>query len=94
MFQSIWLRWSGAVFVVLILNLPGLSLLAQEDIPPTSTASPSPINASKQAEIDLFFEDIVVRGQPIFQVGSVANLRATERAQITGESHTLCNNTQ
>lgn len=31
---------------------------------------------------DTFFADIVVRGQPIFQVGSIGNLGAGDRAQI------------
>ncbi|MBW4512223.1 MAG: mechanosensitive ion channel family protein [Scytonematopsis contorta HA4267-MV1] len=30
----------------------------------------------------LFFADIIVRGQPVFQVGSVGDVNATERAQI------------
>ena len=83
MSQYIWLRWSRAVFIVLILNLSSLSLHAQEDnVPPVSTTSPSPTNASKQVETGLFFDDVLVRGQPVFQVGSVGGLSATERAKI------------
>jgi small conductance mechanosensitive channel len=45
----------------------------------TSIASPS-IQAAPAAE--LFFADIVVRGQPIFQVGSLSDLTASDRTQI------------
>jgi small-conductance mechanosensitive channel len=35
-----------------------------------------------QSNENLFFADVVVRGQPIFQIGGLADLNATERAQI------------
>ncbi len=37
---------------------------------------------SEQIEDTALFADVLVRGQPVFQVGSVAGLNATERARI------------
>lgn len=49
--------------------------IAQEN----GTASPS----TEAVPTDgLFFADVVVRGQPIFQIGSLSNLSASDRAQI------------
>jgi small conductance mechanosensitive channel len=55
-------------------------------LPEKAITQPIPITP-QQEETDtatdgLFFADIIVRGQPIFQVGSVGNVNATERAQI------------
>ncbi|WP_414578727.1 mechanosensitive ion channel family protein [Anabaena sp. CCY 9402-a] len=69
--------------IVLILNFPSLTLQAQEEAVPSAPLSTSPKVASvNDTEDNLFFADILVRGQPIFQVGSLAELSATKRAQI------------
>ncbi|MGG6267489.1 mechanosensitive ion channel family protein [Leptolyngbya sp. AN03gr2] len=45
--------------------------------------SPSPAPNTETLPADgLFFADVIVRGQPIFQVGSLSNLSASDRAQI------------
>jgi small-conductance mechanosensitive channel len=49
---------------------------------PMNPATPQ-LNKTKTVSIDgLFFADIIVRGQPIFQIGSVGNVSARQRAQI------------
>ncbi|MBF2078115.1 MAG: hypothetical protein IGR76_06235 [Synechococcales cyanobacterium T60_A2020_003] len=45
--------------------------------PPSSTTLPT-----APPTPDTFFADVVVRGQPIFQVGSIGNLEAGDRAHI------------
>ncbi|PIG90658.1 mechanosensitive ion channel family protein [Gloeocapsopsis sp. IPPAS B-1203] len=50
-----------------------------QDIPIIET----PLDPPAETSVDgVFFADILVRGRPIFQVGSLAELSATERAQI------------
>ncbi|MFB2979277.1 mechanosensitive ion channel family protein [Microseira sp. BLCC-F43] len=58
--------------------LPSSKGLAQEVLPTPVTPIPS---ASIPTD-GLFFADIVVRGQPVFQIGSVSDVSATQRAQI------------
>jgi small conductance mechanosensitive channel len=52
-----------------------------QEIPPTNI-SPQPTESEAIPEDELFFADIIVRGQPIFQIGSLSELSATERAEI------------
>lgn len=58
---------------------------AQETAPPatpnTTTASPQTTNDSIPSD-GVYFADILVRGQPVFQVGSLSDLSASSRAQI------------
>ncbi|MGL5832883.1 MAG: mechanosensitive ion channel family protein, partial [Waterburya sp.] len=49
--------------------------------PQTTTASPQKTNDSIPSD-GMYFADILVRGQPVFQVGSLSDLSASERAQI------------
>lgn len=49
--------------------------------PETTTASPQRTNDSIPSD-GVYFADILVRGQPVFQVGSLSDLSASERAQI------------
>jgi small-conductance mechanosensitive channel len=71
------------VIFVLFFHIPDLSLPAQEgDILPGSPNSLGVTSSVSGTEGELFFADILVRGQPVFQVGSVASLSAAERAQI------------
>jgi small-conductance mechanosensitive channel len=54
--------------------------LSQEVVPvPTQTPSPSLV---EPPEDGLYFSDILVRGRPIFEVGSLAKVSARERASI------------
>ncbi|MBE9008664.1 mechanosensitive ion channel family protein [Pseudanabaenaceae cyanobacterium LEGE 13415] len=48
---------------------------------PTPIAAPQPSNTPSLASDEIFFADVLVRGQPVFQVGSLANLSASDRAQ-------------
>ena len=50
--------------------------------PQTTTASPQRINSKEIPSDGVYFADILVRGQPVFQVGSLSNLSASDRAQI------------
>lgn len=78
-----WLRSGGIVIFVLLFHIPDLSLPAQEgNILPGSPNSLGVTSSVHGTEGELFFADILVRGQPVFQVGSVASLSAAERAQI------------
>lgn len=63
-----------------VLLLPPEKAFTQEIpiIPP----APQPEETEETTPDGLFFADIVVRGQPIFQVGSVGSVSASQRAQI------------
>jgi small conductance mechanosensitive channel len=85
--------WWGGIILVAVLLVPGPRLGAQEEAnpepPPAEPASPTDTTAppvapapGRPAEDGVFFADILVRGQPVFQVGSLAGISATERAQI------------
>ncbi len=53
---------------------------AQEEMP---VSQPSPATEETVPRlIEPFFADVIVQGRPIFQIGSVGNLTARERAQI------------
>jgi small-conductance mechanosensitive channel len=69
-----------AVFVTSLMFATSSASLAQEAPLPLET-TPSPTSVTVPAD-GLFFADILVRGRPIFQVGSLPELSATERARI------------
>lgn len=50
--------------------------------PQTTSASGQPSNSESIPSDGVFFADILVRGQPVFQVGSLSNMDASDRAQI------------
>lgn len=56
----------------------GQPALNQEEMSPTQ---PGP-QTVKAPENGLYFADVLVRGNPIFQIGSLASLSASERAEI------------
>lgn len=75
------------MLLVLILVVPSARLQAQDEASPEEApalpalpASPAP--TPDRAEDGLFFADVLVRGQPVFQVGSLTGLTASDRAQI------------
>jgi small conductance mechanosensitive channel len=72
---------SGAIAIAIFLLLPASKGLTQEEVsPPPVTSQPT---APEEIPSDgLFFADVIVRGQPVFQIGSLGELSATERAQI------------
>jgi small conductance mechanosensitive channel len=77
-------QWGQLLLVLLILNFSGSVLRAQEEAdapepPPISTEAAE--TSISPGEESVFFADVLVRGQPIFQVGSLAELSASERAK-------------
>lgn len=68
-----------------LLSLSGLLLLTLTalSLNPTSTLaqpSPAPAQSSTGVQEGLYFADVEVRGRPIFQVGSLRGLSASDRA--------------
>ncbi len=73
-------------------GLKGVGLapaIAQEAPPaltesaPSNTTSSSPPSAATQTPDDgIYFADILVRGRPVFQVGSLSGINARQRAEI------------
>ncbi|MBD2741129.1 mechanosensitive ion channel family protein [Coleofasciculus sp. FACHB-1120] len=65
------------IFIVItsifLITIP--SGLAQE----TTSPKPSPVRISTEEQ---YFADVVVRGRPVFQVGSLSGITAQERSQI------------
>lgn len=66
------------IFCLLLIN-PGKRLTQQIPVTP---ATSQPTDTEIIPTDGLFFADIIVRGQPIFQIGSVGDVNATQRAQI------------
>lgn len=86
-FQRIWRSRARGLLLILVLLLPAAELQAQEEINPqdipAAPASPDPAETLPERPDDgLFFADVLVRGQPVFQVGSLPGLSASDRAQI------------
>jgi small conductance mechanosensitive channel len=71
--------WVGILSTGLLLS-SGSAGLAQEEITMPAPASPTP--TSSPAVNEPFFADVMVRGRPVFQVGSLANISAEQRTQI------------
>jgi small-conductance mechanosensitive channel len=55
------------------------SMAQDEAVPVPAPQSPATMNAPVEG---LYFADVMVRGRPIFQIGSLSDLTARERAQI------------
>lgn len=86
-FQRLWRPWAGGMVLILILIAPSARLQAQDEASPEETspapALPAPAEAVPEpTETGVFFADVLVRGQPVFQVGSLTGLTASDRAQI------------
>jgi small conductance mechanosensitive channel len=62
--------------LLLVMPIVGVA----QDTPPVAIPSPSPQISTPTDGI--FFADIMVRGQTILQIGSLANLSASDRAKI------------
>lgn len=77
--RSTWQQGSQRVQILMVIasiffvTIP--SGLAQE------TASPKPTSVRISTE-EQYFSDVVVRGRPVFQVGSLSGISAQERSQI------------
>ena len=85
-FQQIWRSRAGGVVLVLILLISATGLHAQEE--EASPAEPAPAlpgpapSLPEPTEDGVFFADVLVRGQPVLQVGSLTGLSARDRAAI------------
>lgn len=66
-----------AIGLVTVLAMLSPYAAAQETGPPPVQSSPAAADTE-----GLYFADVSVRGRPVFQVGSLANIRAQERANI------------
>ncbi|MBW4619353.1 MAG: mechanosensitive ion channel family protein [Cyanosarcina radialis HA8281-LM2] len=67
---------------LLLALLTGALAIAVGDRTWAQIPLPAPTFPEVQSQENLFFADVVVRGQPIFQIGGLGDLNATERAQI------------
>ncbi len=67
-----------AAIATVFFSIPTTPALAQEEILQTESNSPS-ISAPSDG---IYFAEILVRGKPVFQVGSLAKVSARERAKI------------
>ena len=66
----------------LLLILPAVGQEATEDmLPPQTSAEPAEESVAAPGD-GVYFADVTVRGQSVFQVGSLNNLPASERAAI------------
>ncbi|BAZ08461.1 hypothetical protein NIES4071_02660 [Calothrix sp. NIES-4071] len=63
----------------MIVVVPRIGLT--QEVVPTSALTPT-TNSDSIPSDGTYFADILVRGQPVFQVGSLSDLSATQRAQI------------
>lgn len=68
------------IFLLSVLILPTQKGITQEISPIPLTSPPS--QTEENPTSGLFFADIVVRGRPVFQVGSLGEFSAKQRAQI------------
>ena len=77
-----FMGWQHVAFVLgillaVLLQSPGLG----QDIPWVTTQGGDAPTAVDNGTREQFFADILVRGKPVFQVGSLNNLRAPDRAE-------------
>jgi hypothetical protein len=68
------------IFITSLLFATSSAGIAQE-APSEVEVTPNPTSVTVPAD-GLFFADVLVRGRPIFQVGSLPELSASRRAQI------------
>lgn len=79
--RKYWLPFSIFITVLALSLMAPLSLAQTEDIiVPNPQQSPAnPVNLTQDG---LYFADVLVRGRPIFQIGSLAEVSASDRARI------------
>lgn len=70
---------------ILIVGIAGKGLTQgvspRSALSPTTTAAPQPSKPVSVPSDGVFFTDVLVRGQPVFQIGSLSDLSASDRAQ-------------
>lgn len=74
----------GSLIVVVLVAGKGVAQEAAPTsaTPQSTTAAPQRNNSALAPSDGVYFADILVRGQPVFQVGSLSDLSASDRAQI------------
>lgn len=85
-FQLLLRRKLGLPFTLFIavtafFFITPLSIAQTEDIV-VPTAQQLPASPTSQTQDGLYFSDVLVRGRPIFQIGSLAQVNASDRAKI------------
>ncbi|WP_414548578.1 mechanosensitive ion channel family protein [Anabaena sp. CCY 0017] len=73
-------QFLAVIFLLSVLIVPTQKAISQE-VSPIPVTSPSS-ETEDTPTTGLFFADILVRGRPVFQIGSLGELTATQRAQI------------
>lgn len=73
-----WVSRLGLLICIVITPVSGLAQEGEAD--PIAPPPTSPV--AEPIERGVFFADVLVRGLPVFQVGSLGDLSATERAQL------------
>lgn len=84
---KVFLRRKFGVPLTLFMAVMALVLISPSSIAQTEdvivpTPQQSPASPTNQSQDGLYFSDVLVRGRPIFQVGSLAEVSATNRAEI------------
>ncbi|MGB3193453.1 MAG: mechanosensitive ion channel family protein, partial [Limnoraphis sp.] len=69
------------ISITIFVLITPLSIAQTEDVivPTPQQSSAGPVNQSQDG---LYFSDVLVRGRPIFQIGSLAEVSASDRAKI------------
>ena len=73
-----WVSRLGLLICIVITPVSGLAQEGEAD--PIAPPPDSPV--AEPIERGVFFADVLVRGLPVFQVGSLGDLSATERAEL------------
>lgn len=72
-------RFPTIIITIGLIIIPPHGAIAQEELvlPPANNSTSAPV-----PEDGLYFADVLVRGQPVFQIGSLPQINASARAEI------------
>lgn len=76
--KRFWVAFIVGAIAFACLTFTPVSRGQDAEIPPDPNASP----VSESTREGLYFADVLVRGRPLFQIGSLAEISARDRAQI------------
>jgi small conductance mechanosensitive channel len=76
--KRFWVAFIVGAIAFACLTFTPVSRAQDAEIPPAASASP----AEETTREGLYFADVSVRGRPLFQIGSLAEISARDRAQI------------
>ncbi|MFZ1025878.1 MAG: mechanosensitive ion channel domain-containing protein [Limnoraphis robusta] len=79
--RKFWFPLTLFIAVTAFLLITPITIAQTEDFV-VPTPQQSPASPANQTQDGLYFADVLVRGRPIFQIGSLAEVSATNRAQI------------